>query len=82
MVPAAAAVAAPRLHLEAELLSLEPGFNDRALNELTAEVSNVQRWSEQNLFFGGVHLVGSHDDGCFEAVGDARRGGVGEFANR
>ena len=73
------AVAAPRLHLEGDLLSLEPGF-DGAVNDLSPEVSNLQQWSEQNLFFGGVHLVGSHDDGRFEAVGDTRRGGVGELA--
>ena len=76
----ATAVAAPRLHLEEHLLSLEPGFDPETITRLEGMPLEVHPWTDQNLFFGGVHLVASHDDGRFDAVGDTRRGGVGRLA--
>ncbi|MBH0200696.1 MAG: hypothetical protein HP497_15020 [Nitrospira sp.] len=70
------AVHAPRIHVEGELLSLEPGFGpgeDRVLAGLGLQ---VDRWQERNLFFGGAHLV-VEDAAGLHAVGDPRRGGVG-----
>jgi gamma-glutamyltranspeptidase/glutathione hydrolase len=71
------AIAAPRLHLEDDLLSLEPGFDEATLADM---VPTLHRWDDRNLFFGGVHVVAHHDDGRFEAAGDLRRGGVGALA--
>jgi gamma-glutamyltranspeptidase/glutathione hydrolase len=70
------AVHAPRIHVEGDLLSMEPGFapdEDRALAGLRLR---VDRWQECNLFFGGTHLV-LQDEAALHAVGDPRRGGVG-----
>ena len=70
------AVAAPRLHVEGERLSLESGFADDAVAALEAAFDDVEHWGRANLFFGGVHIAGVRD-GDFTAVGDARRGGCG-----
>jgi hypothetical protein len=35
------------------------------------------RWSDRNLFFGGVAAVALEDGGVLEAAGDPRRGGAG-----
>jgi gamma-glutamyltranspeptidase/glutathione hydrolase len=69
----AAAVAAPRLHVEAGVLSLEPGIEPGDLGPTT---ESIQRWDNRNLFFGGVHVVLRTEKGRFAAAGDPRRGGV------
>ncbi len=72
------AVAAPRLHLEDALVSLEPGFSAGELDKLPAELE-LHQWEAQNLFFGGVHVVGrtrARRNIRYVAVGDARRGGA------
>ena len=69
------AVNSPRLHVENELLSIEPGFPESAVNEICASYPNHHRWSEKNLFFGGTHTV-IHDSRGFRGAGDPRRGGV------
>jgi gamma-glutamyltranspeptidase / glutathione hydrolase len=39
----------------------------------------VRRWSEQNLFFGGVQAVARNPEtGALTGGGDPRRGGVAE----
>ncbi len=81
-MPLSAAVAAPRLHVENGLAQAEPGVSPAALDALEAEVRRVQLWQAPNLYFGGVHAVSRGTDGWLEAVGDARRGGVGEVAAR
>ena len=70
------AVAAPRLHVEGERLSLESGFPDDVVTTLEAAFDDVEHWGRANLFFGGVHVAGTRD-GQFTAVGDPRRGGCG-----
>jgi gamma-glutamyltranspeptidase/glutathione hydrolase len=75
-LPLADAVNAPRLHLERELLSIEPGFGEAVLRELDASVPSVHEWPARNLFFGGVHSVRFSVDGRFEGAGDLRRDGA------
>ncbi|WP_289078369.1 gamma-glutamyltransferase [uncultured Thalassospira sp.] len=68
------AVSAPRMHVEDSLLSVEPGFDDALLDQLSLE--NQSRWDREDMFFGGVHAAKvSADGGRFSAVGDARRNG-------
>jgi len=71
---AAEAVAAPRLHVEDNLLSFEPGFPADAFDALTA--MELHEWASQNLFFGGVHVAGRCNK-AYVAASDARRGGHG-----
>jgi len=74
------AVAAPRVHLEGDMLSLEPGFSETALNALESAAPRTHLWPEKNLFFGGVHTVSVKHGGIFDGAGDPRRGGVVAFA--
>lgn len=68
------AVSAPRMHVEDDLLSVEPGFDDALLDQLSLE--NQSRWDSEDMFFGGVHAAKVSADGMtFSAVGDARRNG-------
>jgi gamma-glutamyltranspeptidase/glutathione hydrolase len=72
----AAAIAAPRLHVEGTTLHLEGGWQDRDVDALPASW-DVNRWDDLNLFFGGVQAVERTREGAFQAAGDPRRGGVG-----
>lgn len=74
------AVQAPRMHLEGEMLSIEPGFGEAALAALTTAAPRHHLWPEKNLFFGGVHTVSVGPDGAFDGAGDPRRGGVIAYA--
>ena len=66
------AVSSPRIHLEGNNLYFEPKIN--IPNH--ADFKDLQKISfeNKNLFFGGVNSVNT-----LEAVGDERRGGVGEI---
>ena len=70
------AVNAPRMHFEGGALNAEifhRSDEGSALANLGAEA-----WipfQEPNLYFGGVNLVQRHEDGSFDGIGDARRGG-------
>jgi gamma-glutamyltranspeptidase/glutathione hydrolase len=70
------AVAAPRLHLEGQHLSIEAGFQDSAVAALGQEWPDYRIWPDYNLFFGGVHAVERLPDGSFQGAGDPRRGGA------
>jgi len=70
------AVAAPRLHVEDDLLSLEPGFAAAEEAALEGTGLRIDRWQQPNLFFGGVHVAAA-EGAARSAVGDPRRGGVG-----
>lgn len=70
------AVAAPRLHLEGDHLSIESGYSAAALAALETGWPGLQQWPEANLFFGGVHAVERLANGEFRAAGDPRRGGA------
>jgi gamma-glutamyltranspeptidase/glutathione hydrolase len=72
----AASVAAPRIHYERGLLSVEPGYTEQALQEVFGEFPQHHLWEEKNLFFGGVHALASHPQKGFSGSGDPRRFGV------
>jgi gamma-glutamyltranspeptidase/glutathione hydrolase len=74
------AVAAPRIHLERDMLSIEPGFPEDTLEALTGAVPRHHLWPDKNLFFGGVHVVSATPDGRFDGAGDPRRGGSVAYA--
>ena len=65
----AAAVEAPRLHWDGEQLHVEPGWSDEVVAALEARWP-LRRWSQRDLYFGGVHAVARG-----AAAGDSRRGG-------
>ncbi len=67
----AAAVCAPRLHWDGDVVQIEPGLAEPVLQRLAAVVP-IRVWSRQDVYFGGVHAV---VPGCCGA-GDPRRGGV------
>ena len=81
MTPAQA-VAAPRIHLEGNMLSYEPDLPLDSLNALCSAVPEHHGWPDLNLFFGGVHTVSVGHGGKFDGAGDPRRGGVVGFACR
>jgi gamma-glutamyltranspeptidase/glutathione hydrolase len=66
-----AAVHAPRVHFEDDVVFAEPGID---LHELDGDVQLV-RFGALNLFFGGVQAV-LRRDGQLTGAGDPRRGGV------
>jgi len=68
------AVEAPRLHWDGSLVQLEPGISAEAVSALAARWP-LNRWSQKNLYFGGVHAVGAGPVGA----GDPRRGGSVAF---
>ena len=71
------AVSAPRLHVEQGQVDAEPGVDTAALDRLEQTGWTVRRWSELNLFFGGVQAVARNPDtGRLTGGGDPRRGGV------
>jgi gamma-glutamyltranspeptidase/glutathione hydrolase len=71
------AVSAPRLHCEEGQVDAEPGVDEAALERLERAGWTVRRWSELNLFFGGVQAVARNPrTGELRGGGDPRRGGV------
>jgi gamma-glutamyltranspeptidase / glutathione hydrolase len=76
-LPAQEAVSAPRLHVEDGQVDAEPGVDEGALDRLEQAGWTVRRWSELNLFFGGVQAVARNPGtGRLTGGGDPRRGGV------
>ncbi|MCC9624328.1 gamma-glutamyltransferase [Thalassospira sp. MA62] len=68
------AIAAPRLHVEDGLLSIEPGFDADVLDGLA--IADQKRWENPDMFFGGVHAASVHAGRKgLDAVGDHRRNG-------
>ncbi|MGH9086151.1 MAG: gamma-glutamyltransferase [Acidimicrobiales bacterium] len=63
------AVEAPRLHWDGEQMHVEPGWADEVVAALEARWP-LRRWSQRDLYFGGVHAVARG-----AAAGDSRRGG-------
>jgi gamma-glutamyltranspeptidase/glutathione hydrolase len=66
------AVDAPRVHFESGVIYAEPGI---ALEQLEQQGAQVVRFSELNLFFGGVQAVRRRGS-ALTGAGDPRRGGV------
>lgn len=76
---AQAAVDAPRLHVEGELIDAEPGGDPDALAWLAGHGWTVREWQERNLYFGGVQAaVRDPATGALSGGGDPRRGGAVE----
>ena len=73
---AADAVVRDRVHYESGVVEAEPGVDQEALDSLERAGTKVRRWSEPNLFFGGVQAVARAPDGELSGGGDPRRGGV------
>jgi gamma-glutamyltranspeptidase/glutathione hydrolase len=80
-MPLPEAVAAPRLHLEGEMLSIEPGYDEATVAALRSAAPRAHVWPGRNLFFGGVHTVSIKHGGIFDGAGDPRRGGAVAFAH-
>jgi gamma-glutamyltranspeptidase/glutathione hydrolase len=75
-LPAEAAVARPRIHVEGREVDAEPDVDAPALAQLEQSGWTVRRWAEQNLFFGGVQAVARNPEtGELSGGGDPRRGG-------
>lgn len=73
---AQAAVDAPRIHVEGDLIDAEPGVDPEALDWLADHDWNLRRWREPNLYFGGVQAVVRDATGEISGGGDPRRGGA------
>jgi gamma-glutamyltranspeptidase/glutathione hydrolase len=73
----AAAIDAPRLHVDEPHVHCEGGFDPAQLDQLEAMGYDVVRWRRRNLFFGGTNAVEVLDGGALAAAGDVRRGGAG-----
>ena len=71
------ALAAPRVHLEGDVLQLEGGFEPAAADLLEERGYELVRWAGRNLYFGGAAAVAFRADGGLEAAGDPRRSGAG-----
>ena len=71
------AIARPRLHVDRETVHVEGGWSDEVTTALAEAGFDVRRWSDRNLFFGGVSAVERRSDGGLGAAGDPRRGGFG-----
>ena len=81
-LPAEAAVARPRIHVEGPEVEAEPGVDEAALAQLEQGGWTVRRWAEQNLFFGGVQAVARNPEtGELSGGGDPRRGGFAEVVH-
>jgi gamma-glutamyltranspeptidase/glutathione hydrolase len=72
-LPVRAAVEAPRVHFEDDVVYAEPGVSEAALARAGATVT---RFREPNLFFGGVQAVERAPGGALRGAGDPRRGGA------
>ena len=71
----AAAVRAPRVHVEGSLLSVEGGHDRDAIAEALTEWPEHQVWDDRNVFFGGAHTAERRGD-VLGGAGDPRRDGA------
>ena len=76
-LPAEDAVRRPRVHYEGGAVEAEPGVDPDQLDALERDGWRVERWTEKNLYFGGVQaVVRNPETGELSGGGDPRRGGV------
>ena len=81
-MPCEEAVAAPRIHYEAGVLSLEGGFDLERINPVLDTYEDHQLFDELHMFFGGAHttVATTKTDPTkidyFSGIGDPRRSGV------
>jgi gamma-glutamyltranspeptidase/glutathione hydrolase len=71
------AISRPRLHVDGETAHVEGGWPDDVPVALEDDGFEVRRWSDRNLFFGGVSAVERRASGALGSAGDPRRGGHG-----
>jgi gamma-glutamyltranspeptidase/glutathione hydrolase len=70
------AVSSPRIHWEAGIFNLEPGFEQLMVDRTQFPFSEqLVGWQNQNMFFGGVHAVTRGRSGELTGAGDQRRNG-------
>ena len=62
------AIDRPRAHAAGDVVNVEPGVPEEALEQLDAAGRTVRRWPERHHYFGGVSAVGRAG-----AAGDLRR---------
>lgn len=79
-MPLDAAIAASRLHLDMDAVDVEPGLPEEGYEALkvycSQHQSNLRRWEDQSMFFGGVHAVKLNPRSkAMDGFGDPRRGG-------
>jgi gamma-glutamyltranspeptidase/glutathione hydrolase len=70
---AQAAIDAPRVHFEDDMVYSEPGIDVAALQ---AAGRSVSPFRDRNLFFGGAQAAALDAGGRFSGGGDPRRGGA------
>ncbi len=70
---AQAAIDAPRVHFEDDMVYTEPGIDVPALQDAGRSVSPFR---DRNLFFGGAQAAAIDAAGRFSGGGDPRRGGA------
>jgi gamma-glutamyltranspeptidase / glutathione hydrolase len=70
---AQAAIDAPRVHFEDDMVYSEPGIDVAALQDAGRSVSPFR---DRNLFFGGAQAAALDAGGRFSGGGDPRRGGA------
>ena len=75
-LPLEAAVAAPRIHYEGDLLNMEPPVADRTLAALGEHWPRIKLWNDTSVFFGGAHSISFGPGGNLAGAGDPRRGGT------
>jgi gamma-glutamyltranspeptidase/glutathione hydrolase len=73
---ARAATDSARIHIETEVLNIEPGLPGGRSRDLLAEYPEHRLFDQPNMFFGGVHSAGISSGGSFHSYGDARRSGA------
>jgi gamma-glutamyltranspeptidase/glutathione hydrolase len=78
-LPLKAAVAAPRIHYEGDLLNLEPPVAYATLESLQKQWPKIRLWNSTNVFFGGAHSISLRPKGRLIGAGDPRRGGVARY---
>ncbi|MEM6448934.1 MAG: gamma-glutamyltransferase [Cyanobacteria bacterium P01_D01_bin.105] len=72
-----AAVNAARIHWENGVFHLEPGLSsDRIQADNRLGTDRIVQWQQANMFFGGVHAVGTGENGKLQGAGDPRRSGA------
>ncbi|MEM7346501.1 MAG: gamma-glutamyltransferase [Chloroflexota bacterium] len=80
-LPIQAAIDAPRVHFENNMVQLEGGINPTVADQLEAGGYPVNRWSSRAMYFGGAHAVAYSrgNEAIWSAAGDPRRGGSVEI---
>ncbi len=74
-MPLEDAIAAPRLHLEPDMLHIEGGIDQEMIDRPERFADGHRFWPDISFFFGGVHLAACDTAGRGDVAADERRGG-------